>query len=85
MNKKIAYLLSAALLVTAPSVTFTSCGDDDPIENGSGTKDNSTDSDSETGKLSPDAQKAKFEAVGQELLNEFSAKISRNCETFANT
>ncbi len=74
MNKKIAYLLSAALLVTAPSVTFTSCGDDDPIENGSGTKDNSTDSDSETGKLSPDAQKAKFEAVGQELLNEFSAK-----------
>lgn len=78
MNKKFVYLLSAALLVAAPTLTLTSCGDDDPVENNGGNNGGNTgggdDSGTDTGKLSPDAQKAKFETVGQELINEFSAK-----------
>ncbi len=78
MKKKFVYLLAATLLAAAPAVTLTSCGDDDPTTdatggNGGTTDGGSTDGGTTTGKLTPDEQKAKFETVGKEFINEFSA------------
>ncbi len=79
MKKKCIYLLSAALLVATPAVTFTSCGDDNPVENTGGNSGggNSGGGDGTSGttgdrKLSSDEQKVKFDAVGKELINDFN-------------